>query len=131
MWLLGLNFEVFSLESLLAHVFSKSIALHFVRRCHLRQGQATKIVNLDYAYMIRTYLGTISLFLSGWLRKEGIVIESLRNIVEGPADGNVKLHAWLAALEDTYLQQSQIKPKDTKGCWKFLKVNSAAPAKPI
>ena len=52
--------------------------------------------------MIRTYLGTISLFLSGWLRKEGIVIESLRNIVEGPADDNDKLHAWLAALEDTY-----------------------------
>ena len=65
------SFEVFSLGSLLAHVFSKSIALHFVRHCHLRQGQATKIVILDHAYMTLTYLDAIILLLSGWLRREG------------------------------------------------------------
>ena len=36
--------EVFAGGTLWAHVLSKSIVLHFVRRCHLRQGQATKIV---------------------------------------------------------------------------------------
>ena len=92
----------FFLLSPSGQTFSKSIALHFVDRCHLRQGQATKIVNLDHAYIIRTYLGAISLFLSGWLRKEGVIIESSRKIVEGLADDNDKLHDRLAALEDIY-----------------------------
>lgn len=46
--------EVFAGGTLWAHVLSKSIVLHFVRRCHLRQGQATKIVILDHAYMTLT-----------------------------------------------------------------------------
>jgi hypothetical protein len=80
--------------------------------------------------MIRTYLGAISLFLSGCLRKKGIVIESSRNIVEGPADVDYKLHDRLAALEDTY-SKAKIKPNDTKGCSKFLKLNLVAHTKPI
>jgi hypothetical protein len=59
-------------------------------------------MNLDHAYIIRTYLGSIILFLSGWLRKECIVIESSRKIVEGLVDDNDKLHDRLAAPEDTY-----------------------------
>jgi hypothetical protein len=52
--------------------------------------------------MIQTYLGAINLSLSGWLGKDGIVIESSRKIVEGLADDNEKLHNRLAALEDIY-----------------------------
>jgi len=59
-------------------------------------------VILYHAYMTLAYFDASILFLSGWLRKEGIVIESLRNIVEGPADDNDKLHDWLAALEDAH-----------------------------
>jgi hypothetical protein len=59
-------------------------------------------VNLDHEYMIQTYLGAINLSLSGWLGKDGIVIESSRKIVEGLADDNDKLHNRLAALEDIY-----------------------------
>jgi len=39
------------------------------------------------------------LFLSGWLRKEGIVIESARKIVEGLADGGDKLMTGLQPLK--------------------------------
>jgi hypothetical protein len=70
------------------------------------------------------------LFLSGWLRKEGIVIESARKIVEGLADDGDKLYDRLATLEGTY-SKAQMKSKGTKGCLKFLKLNLAAQTKPI
>jgi hypothetical protein len=79
-WLHGYKtLNNFSLEPLWAHVLSKSIALHFLCRCHLRQGQATKKVILDYTSMTLKYLDAVILFLSGWLRKEGIVIERREN----------------------------------------------------
>lgn len=85
---------------------------------------------LDYTYMTLKYLYTIILFLSGWLRKEGIAIESAWKIVEGLADYDDKLHDRLAALEDTY-SKAQMKSKCTKDCSKFLKLNLAAQIKPI
>jgi hypothetical protein len=119
-WLHGYKtLNNFSLEPLWAHVLSKSIALHFLCRCHLRQGQATKKVILDYTLMTLKYLDAVILFLSGWLRKEGIVIESARKIVEGLADDGDKLYDRLATLEDTY-SKAQMKSKGTKGCLKFL-----------
>jgi hypothetical protein len=130
-WLHGYNtLNNFSLEPLWAHVLSKSIALHFLCRCHLRQGQATKKVILDYTLMTLKYLDAVILFLSGWLRKEGIVIESAWKIVEGLADDGDKLYDRLATLEDTY-SKAQMKSKGTKGCLKFLKLNLAAQTKPI
>jgi hypothetical protein len=42
--------------------------------------------------MTLKYLDAVILFLSGWLRKEGIVIESARKIVEGLADDGDKLY---------------------------------------
>jgi hypothetical protein len=75
--------------------------------------------------MIRTYLGAISLFLSGCLRKEGIAIESSRNIVEGLLMLTTKCMTGLQPLEDTY-SKAKIKPNDTKDGSKFLKLNSAA-----
>jgi hypothetical protein len=38
---------------------------------------------LDHAYMTLTYLDAIILFLSGWLRKEGIAINSARKKLKG------------------------------------------------
>jgi len=87
-------------------------------------------VILDYTYMTLKYLDAVILFLSGWLRKEGIVIESARKIVEGLADDGDKLYDRLATLEDTY-SKAQMKSKGTKGCLKFLKLNLAAQTKPI
>jgi hypothetical protein len=78
-------------------------------------------VNLDHAYRILIYLDAIVRFLSGWLRKEG---------VGGLADVDYKLHDRPATLEDTY-SKSKIKPNHTKGCSKFLKLNSAAHTKPM
>jgi hypothetical protein len=124
------NLEVFSTESIWALVLSKSIALHFVRCCHLCQAQATKIVNLDHAYRILTYLYAIIRSLSEWLREEGIGIESSQKIVGGFADVDYKLHDRATTLEDTYSKEN-IRPNDTKGCSKFLKLNSAAHTKPI
>ena len=80
--------------------------------------------------MTLKYLDAVILFLSGWLRKEGIVIESARKIVEGLADDGDKLYDRLATLEDTY-SKAQMKSKGTKGCSKFLKLNLAAQTKPI
>ena len=65
--------------------------------------------------MILTYIDVIILFLSRWLRKEGIAIESKQKLVEGLADDDDKLHDRLAALEDTY-SKAQDKRNDTKGC---------------
>jgi hypothetical protein len=87
-------------------------------------------VNLDHEYRILTYLDAIIRFLSEWLRVEGIAIESSQKIVGGLADVDYKLHDRPATLEDTY-SKAKIKPNDTKGCSKFLKLNSAAHTKPI
>jgi hypothetical protein len=80
--------------------------------------------------MTLKYLDAVILFLSGWLRKEGIAIESARKIVEGLADDDDKLHDRLATLEDTY-SKAEMKSEGTKGCSKFLKLNLAAQTKPI
>jgi hypothetical protein len=87
-------------------------------------------VNLDHAYRILTYLDAIIRFLSRWLRKEGVAIESSQKIVEGLADVYYKLHDRPATLDDTY-SKAKIKPNDTKDGSKFLKLNSAAHTKPI
>lgn len=83
---------------------------------------------LDYTYMTLKYPDAITFFLSCWLRKEGIAIESARKIVEGLADDDDKLHDRLATLEDTY-SKAQMKSKGTKSCFKFLKLNLAAQTK--
>ena len=54
---------------------------------------------LDYTYMTLKYLDAVILFLSGWLRKEGIVIESARKMVEGLADDGDKLMTGLQPLK--------------------------------
>jgi len=87
-------------------------------------------VNLDHAYRILTYLYAIIRFLSGWLREGCIAIESSQKIVGGFADVDYKLHDRTTTLEDTYSKEN-IRPNDTKGCSKFLKLNSAAHTKPI
>jgi hypothetical protein len=79
-------------------------------------------VILDHAYMTLPYFDASILFLSGWLRKEGIAIERALKIDKELADDDNKLHDRLATLEDTY-SKAQMKSKGTKGCSKFLNLN--------
>jgi hypothetical protein len=60
------------------------------------------------------------LFLSGWLRKEGIAIESARKIVEGLAEGDEELHDRLATLQDTYSKESLDEVKGYQGLLEIL-----------
>jgi hypothetical protein len=62
------------------------------------------------------------LFLSGWLRKEGITIENARKLVEGLADSDEELRDRLATLEDTY---SKEKPEEVKGYQGLLEILEA------
>jgi hypothetical protein len=52
--------------------------------------------------MTLAYFDASILFLSGWLRKEGIAIERALKIDKELADDDNKLHDRLADLEDTY-----------------------------
>ena len=72
--------------------------------------------------MTLAYFDASILFLSGWLRNEGIAIERALKIVKELADDDNKLHDRLATLEDTY-SKAQMKSKGTKGCSKFLNLN--------
>src|SRR5919106_5650989 len=59
---------------------------------------------MDVAVILRPYYvkgqrHEFILYLSGWLRKEGIAIESARKIVEGLADVDDELHDRIATLE--------------------------------
>jgi hypothetical protein len=60
------------------------------------------------------------LFLSGWLRKEGIAIESARKIVEGLAEVDEELHDRIATLEDTYSIESLDEVKGYQGLLEIL-----------
>src|ERR671918_392878 len=62
------------------------------------------------------------LFLSGWLRKEGIAIESARKIVEGLAEVDEELHDRIATLEDTYSKET---PDQVKGYQGLLQIFEA------
>jgi hypothetical protein len=60
------------------------------------------------------------LFLSGWLKKEGITIESVRKIVEGLASDDEELPDRLATLEDTYSKQNADEIKGYQGLLEIL-----------
>jgi hypothetical protein len=62
---------------------------------------------IDFVVILRPYYlkglrHEFVLYLSGWLRKESVAIESGRKIVEGLATDNEELHDRLASLEDLY-----------------------------
>ena len=61
------------------------------------------------------------LSLSGWLRKEGIAIESARKVVEGlAADNDEELHDRLATVDDTYGKESYDEVKGYQGLVEIL-----------
>jgi len=60
------------------------------------------------------------LYLSGWLRKEGIAIESARKIVEGLAEVDEELHDRIATLEDTYSKETPDQVKGYQGLLEIL-----------
>jgi hypothetical protein len=55
------------------------------------------------------------MFLSGWLRKEGIKIESARKVVQGLADSDEELHDRLTTMEDTYSKENIEEVKGYQG----------------
>jgi Bifunctional DNA primase/polymerase, N-terminal len=62
------------------------------------------------------------LFLSGWLRKEGIAIESAQKIVEGLAEHDEELQDRLTTLEGSYKKGS---PDEVKGFSGLLEILQA------
>jgi hypothetical protein len=61
------------------------------------------------------------LSLSGWLRKEGITLESSRKVVEGlAAENDEELHDRLATLKDTYGKQNSEEVKGYQGLLEIL-----------
>jgi hypothetical protein len=61
------------------------------------------------------------LSLSGWLRKEGIALESARKVIEGlTADNDEELYDRLATLEDTYSKESLNEVKGYQGLVEIL-----------
>jgi hypothetical protein len=60
------------------------------------------------------------LYLSGWLRKEGITIESARKVIEELADKDEELYDRLATLEDTYNKESSDELKGYQGLLEIL-----------
>ena len=61
------------------------------------------------------------LYLSGWLRKEGIAIASARKVIEGmAADNDEELHDRLTTLEDTYSKEILDEIKGYQGLLEIL-----------
>jgi hypothetical protein len=60
------------------------------------------------------------LFLSGWLRKEGIAIESARKMIEGLVADDEEPHDRIATLEDTYSKESPEEIKGYQGLFEIL-----------
>jgi hypothetical protein len=61
-----------------------------------------------------------TLFLAGWLRKEGIALESAKKIVEGLAGDDEELRDRLATLEGTYQKESLSDVKGFSGLLELL-----------
>jgi hypothetical protein len=66
-------------------------------------------------YYIKGWRHEFVLYLSGWLRKEGIAIESARKIVEGLAEVDEELHDRIATLKDTYIKETLDQVKGYQG----------------
>jgi hypothetical protein len=71
-------------------------------------------------YYIKGQRHEFVLYLSGWLRKEGIAIESARKIVEGLAEVDEELHDRIATLEDTYSKETPDQVKGYQGLLEIL-----------
>jgi hypothetical protein len=71
-------------------------------------------------YYIKGQRHEFILYLSGWLRKEGMAIESARKIVEGLAEVDEELHDRIATLEDTYSKETPDQVKGYQGLLEIL-----------
>jgi hypothetical protein len=66
------------------------------------------------------------LYLCGWLRKEGITIESARKVIEELADKDEELSDRLATLEDTYNKESSGELKGYQGLLEILEAQPSS-----
>ena len=83
--------------------------------------QVMGIVVILKPYYLKGQRHEFVLYLSGWLRKEGIAIESVRKIIEGLAvDNDEELSDRLATLQDTYNKQNSDGIKGYQGLLEIL-----------
>ena len=47
------------------------------------------------------------MYLSGWLKKEGIIIESARKVIQGICEDDEEKDARLRTLEETYQKEDE------------------------
>jgi hypothetical protein len=66
------------------------------------------------------------LYLSGWLRKEGIIIVSTRKVIEELADKDEELYDRQATLEDTYNKESPDELKGYQGLLEILEAQTSS-----
>src|SRR5215204_1774534 len=72
----------------------------------LHDKQIIDIVVILKQYYLKGQRHEFVLFLTGWLRKEGITLESARKVIEGLAENDEESHDRLATLNDTYQKNS-------------------------
>lgn len=83
--------------------------------------QVMDIVVILKSYYQKGQRHEFVLYLSGWLRKEGIAIESARKIIEGLAENNdEELSDRFATLQDTYSKQNSEEIKGYQGLLEIL-----------
>jgi len=72
----------------------------------LDEEQVIDTVVILKPYYIKGQRHEFVLFLTGWLRKQGITLESARKVVEELAENDEELHDRLTTLNDTYQKNS-------------------------
>ena len=72
----------------------------------LNDEQIMDIVVILRQYYLKGQRHEFVLFLAGWLRKEGITLESAHKVIEELAENDEELHDRLITLNDTYQKNS-------------------------
>lgn len=90
------------------------------RTHHIPEVKISEIISLIKPYYRLGLRNDFVMYLSGWLRKEGIVVDDARKIVEGIDGEDGEKTARLRTLEETYKKEDLIDVKGYSGLLEIL-----------